>query len=107
MAYTTFEIKKYQYAMFSSGDGGTKVTLFDIGGVNIATAYFRPDSESLPGAYLDSRGIYRLYFRRSTLSDFIDLIRNESPVYLHFWNESGNNTHISTGREPVGDGETI
>lgn len=105
MTYTTFEIKKYQYSLFSSGEGPAKVALYDIGEVNIANAYFRPDTEVLPQAYKDRNGIYRLYFKRSSLNDFIDMLRSEAPVYLHFWDGAGNNTSISTGREPIGDAE--
>jgi hypothetical protein len=102
MAYTTFEIKKYRIALFSSG---AKVNLFDIGGVNVGNLYFRPEVEALPASYLDEQGIYRLYFHRSELRDVVDMLRNEAPAYLHVWDLGGNNTHLSTGREPVGEGE--
>jgi hypothetical protein len=102
MAYTTFEITKYRIALFSTA---AKVNLFDIGGVNIANLFFRPESESLPASYLDEQGMYRLYFRRSELRDVVDMLRNEAPTYLHVWHLGGNNTHLSTGREPVGEGE--
>ena len=40
------------------------------------------------------------------LSELIDLLRNEEPVYLHFWEGAEDNTHIATMQEPVGEEET-
>ena len=105
MAYTTIEIKSYRNALFSSGENSAKVSLYDSNAANFATAYVRPDSETLPAAYQDSDGKYRLYYKRSGLADLIDMLRNEKPVYLHFWSGTENNTHIATGREPVGEAE--
>ncbi len=102
MTYTTFEIKKYRTSLFTTG---AKMNLFDIGGVNFANLFFRPDSETLRDAYRDEEGIYRMSFHRSELKDVVDLLRNEAPGYLHVWDLGGNNTHLSTAREPVGEGE--
>ncbi len=105
MPYTTIEIKKYRCALFSSGENPAKVSFYDASEANFATAYIRPDSEKLREAYQDSGGKYRLYYKRSSLPDLIDMLRNEKPVYLHFWQGTGNNTHIATWREPVGEAE--
>ena len=105
MAYTTIEIKKYRCALFSSGENPAKVSFYDSNGANFATAYIRPDSETLPAAYQDSGGMYRLYYKLSRLPDLVDMLRNEKPVYLHFWTGTENNSHIATGQEPVGEAE--
>lgn len=105
MPYTTVEIKKYRCALFSSGDNPAKVSFYDSGGANFGTAYIRPEPEVLPAAFVDPAGKYRLYYKYSRLPDLLDLLRNEKPVYLHFWSGSGNNTHIATWEEPVGEAE--
>jgi hypothetical protein len=105
MPYTTVEIKKYRCALFSSGENSAKVSFYDSQDANFATAFIRPDSEALPAAYKDSDGMYRLYYKYSRLPDLLDILRNEKPVYLHFWSGSQNNTHIATGPEPVGEAE--
>jgi hypothetical protein len=45
--------------------------------------------------------------RRADLGAFIDLLRNEKPVYMEIWSppKDGFN-NIRTGSEPVGEGET-
>jgi hypothetical protein len=105
MPYTTVEIKKYRCALFSSGENPAKVSFYDSQNANFATAFIRPDSEVLPAAYKDSDGMYRLYYKYSRLPGLLDILRNEKPVYLHFWSGSENNTHIATGQEPVGEAE--
>lgn len=105
MAYTTVEIKSYRLALFSSSESGAKISLDGADGLNFATLFVRPDSETLPAACLDPDGKYRLYFKRSGLRDLVDMLRNEKPVYLHFWTGAGDNSHIATGREPVGEAE--
>jgi len=110
MSYTKIEIKGYNCALFSSAGNPAKVSLIDENKDYFATAYFRPENETLPQAHIDSLGKYRLYFYRSYLHDLIDLLRNEKPLYLLFWddgtgNTNANNTHISTSREPIGEAE--
>ena len=105
MPYTTKTIKKYRCALFSSGDNLAKVSLYDSQNKNFATVYFKADSKVLPKASQDASGKYRLYFKQSRLAALIDLLRNEKPIYLHFWQSSQNNTHIATGREPIGEEE--
>jgi hypothetical protein len=105
MPYTTIEIKWYRCALFSSGDNAAVVSFYDASGANFATAFVKPDSETLRAAYRDPSGMYRLYYKLSRLQDLIDLLRNEKPVYLHFWSGVENNTHIATSLEPVGERE--
>ncbi|MGE0229744.1 MAG: hypothetical protein AB7I38_10770 [Dehalococcoidia bacterium] len=102
MTYTTIEIKSYRLALFSHG---AKVSLYDAQGGQFGAAYIRPESEPLKENYQDADGIYRVYFHYSRLPALVDLLRNESPVYLHYWHEGGLNCHLASGLEPVGEGE--
>ena len=105
MGYTTIEIRSYRCALFAKDANSAKVSLYNDKGINFATAYIRPESEVLPKAYQDSSGRYRLYYKRSALGDLVDMLRNEKPVYVHFWDGHVENTHIATSREPVGEEE--
>jgi len=105
MPYTTTEIQSYRAALFPKYDNAGKISLYDTSNKNFATAFLRRETENLKKAYLDPNGIALLYFRRSVWSELMDLLRNEGPLYLHFWEGPGNNTHISTSQEPVAEGE--
>jgi hypothetical protein len=107
MAYTTIEIDKYRVAVFPQTGTPAKITFWNSSGNRFAVAYLRPEGEELPEAYEDvDQGHYRLYFCRSVLPELVDLLRHEGPMFVHFWEGAGNNTHIATGREPVGEDET-
>jgi hypothetical protein len=41
----------------------------------------------------------------SDMFNVVDMLRNESPVYLVYVPEGNNNTRLSTDKEPVGEGE--
>lgn len=105
MGYTSVEVKAYRCALFSQNDNPAKLSFYDAGGTNFATAFLRPDDENLPKAFQDPGGMYRLYYRRSVLPELIDLLRNEKPVYVHFWEGPGDNAHVATWFEPVGEEE--
>ncbi len=105
MPYTTTEIKKYRCALMSNAENSAKVQLYNANDSNFATVYIRPDSEPHTVAFQDETGMTRLYYKRSNLQDLIDLLRNEKPVFLQFWTGAGDNTHIGTGMEPVGERE--
>jgi hypothetical protein len=107
MAYTSVEIDKYRVAVFPQTGTPAKIGLWNSSGDKFAVAYLRPEGEELPKAYEDvDLGWYRLYFHRSALPELVDLLRHERPLFVHFWEGAGNNTHIATDREPVGEDET-
>lgn len=106
MPYTSIQIRTYNVESFSSNQNPASINLYDKTGKHFAIAIFRPDSEDLPEANHGTDGKYRLYYYRKYFSDVIDLLRNEKPVYMHFWSGAGSNTHIGTKREPVGEEET-
>ncbi len=66
--------------------------------------FFVSDAGTLPPARAVD-GKYVLYYRRSRLSDVVDLLRNEGPIYL-IWDGAANTT-LSTEYEPVGEGERL
>jgi len=49
---------------------------------------------------------YNFYYYHWQFDQLIDMLRNESPITVEFNDDSGyNNSRITTGTEPVGDGE--
>ena len=102
----SIEIKKYLYYLFSSREDSSPVIyLYDKDDTHIGYLYFTGNESPLEEAKVFSNGKYALYFRRSSFSDVIDMLRNESPVYLHYVAEGNNNTRLSTMPEPVGEQE--
>ena len=102
----SINIKKYLYYLFSSREDASPVLfLYDDNNSHVAYVYFRGGSQPLPEARQFANGRYALYYRRSTLPEIIDMLRNEKPIYLHWVPEGTNNTRISTTPELVGEGD--
>lgn len=123
------EIERYTYWIHSSWeDKDTNKNSYiaqmefyrdEAGESYFADVHFHGGSNPLP----DPEVLYnpqkclsvRLHFRISALSDIIDMLRNEKPVYLHLphWNDKvkdpndrAKSAHISTAAEYVGEGES-
>src|SRR5262245_42795557 len=112
MPWQSFSVETYevfQVALNTSGypDIYGFVRLY-WGNQQRATLWFHRDSAaSVPAnAAYPSGGttIYYARFRQSEFRDAVDLLRNESPVFFQF-NDSTNGAFLSTGSEPVGEGE--
>jgi len=73
-----------------------------------ATLWFYRDSvATIPdNASFTSGGSLNYYgrFSQAQLGDCVDLLRNEAPVYFH-WNDKTKGVFLSSGEEPVGEGE--
>ena len=105
MSYISTEIETYQIAIFPQTGTPAKINLYS-GNSVFAVLFLRPDDEELQKAHLDTQvGYLRVYYHRSALAELVDLMRNEKPVYLHYWEGDGDNTHVASGQEPVGEGE--
>jgi len=52
---------------------------------------------------INSKLVY-LRYPMSMYGHVLDILRNEKPVYFHFY-ETSNKGYIRTGKEPVGEGE--
>lgn len=50
------------------------------------------------------KNVYNVYFRSEKFSPMIDLLRNEGPLYFYY-NLNTGHSYITTGDEPVGEGE--
>jgi hypothetical protein len=70
--------------------------------------FYRDGSGSVSDNGSFERGGHTHYYGRfgqSQFSDFVDLLRNESPIYFH-WNDDTKGVFLSTGEEPVGEEES-
>jgi len=105
--YMSIDIVDYQYAQFSSSDEAS-VDLYGTRGQLFGILIFLPVDKpgDLPAAAQGIDGVIRLYYKRERLQGVIDQLRNETPLVLNYWiGAGGNNSHIGTMREPVGEGE--
>ncbi len=105
--YTTRPIANYSYSLFSAGDTAS-IDLYDSRAKQVGIAIFLPVSvDDLPPPTLStSDGLIRLYYRIERLHDMVDLLRNESPLAIRYWNGPQNNSHIGTYQiEPAGEAE--
>jgi hypothetical protein len=108
MAVTAIQIKSYQYYVFSSRDSSTPpsavILLYDPQ-TWVAALWFVKDPGNVPTAS-QAGGRYILAYSYADLPVIVDMLRNESPVYL-LVDPTGLviNWRISTSDEPIGEGE--
>lgn len=105
MPAESIEIISYQYYQFSTREDGAKAvcTCAGTGGKTIYI-YFYEGTETLNAANKTGKNYY-VYYRYSDMSNIIDMLRNEKPIFLLYVSEGTNNTRISTTSEAVGEGE--
>jgi hypothetical protein len=104
------EIKSYDIRYYAGGKRMnstwqvTHIVCYGINGDIIADAHFYPDYLEVPDNDWRSGNIANLVFRLQDFSNVVDVLRNEKPVYLQYFDgvEIGG---IFTGSEPIGEGE--
>lgn len=95
-------IQSYE-VMYSANTFVPRIWLMN-GGKVIGQLIFEPDGAPLP-ADNNKNGV-NLYYHVENYQNCIDLLRNESPVYLLFSGSgTGFENGILTAPEPVGEGE--
>lgn len=103
MAKETFKVKSYQYCNWSSRSvGKTNLVLMGEGG-EICSIRFLEDSEhALPACKKEKEGVFTLYYHHYQLGDILDMLRNESAVFVIYDDEMHlKNSRISNSLEPV------
>lgn len=101
MEKSQIEIVSYQYQIHSclSKEVYAIIRLHSTKG-RIAKLIFLRDTSLEAACKQDEQDCHTLYYMKSDLSDIIELLRNEKPVY--FVHDENNITRIATGQEPVG-----
>lgn len=97
------KIAKYTYHFLASRDEEeATIYLYDDAGTLVGRVAVVPDNLPMPPAERRGRR-HKLYYRRETFRDLVDMLRHEGPVYL-VWRD-GANAALGTGLEPVGEAE--
>lgn len=105
MTVKSIEITSYQYYQFSTRVDGAKAVCTCAGtGGRTVYIYFHDGPQALSSAS-HSGNNYFVHYRYGDMSNIIDMLRNEKPVFLHYVPEGTDNTRLSTASEPVGEGE--
>jgi hypothetical protein len=96
-------IDKY-LVMYSANRFAPRIGLIN-GGRYIGQLVFRPNGSTLPPDAM-ARNQLTLYYHLDDFQNAIDLLRNESPMYLLYSSSGGGfENGIKTTQEPVGEGE--
>ena len=103
------EIKNYSIRINAGPDGslnGCRAQIYLFGNDNTMDGMinFYEQGSEIPATKNELYIV--LSMPASRLHDVVDMLRNESPVYLR-WQESTKNAYLSTGQEPTGEGEGV
>lgn len=101
----SFVINYYQFYIFSSRDQGNSVVIGYGDGGKVVYIHFVGEQPSLPETRKIDDNRYIMYYSKVDLSNIVDMLRNEKPIYFIYMSTGTNNSRLSTGSEPVGEGE--
>ncbi len=97
------KIDKYE-VMYSANTFVPRIWLKG-GGKNLGQLIFKPNGSALPVDTM-SNGLVNLWYHLDDFQNAIDLLRNESPLYLLYSGSGGGfENGIKTTEEVVGEGE--
>jgi hypothetical protein len=112
MTTATVEIESYLVQVgyeSSGGAGGPKsrgiVACYGQGGYTFLIYLAAPGSVTAPPRYNSNRKIGSINVPVDEMNHYVDILRNEKPVYLYMNSENPQWNHIRTSKEPVGEGE--
>lgn len=112
MATVTVQVNKYlvQIGFESSGGaGGDKsrgvIVCYGQDGYIFLIYLAAPGSNMAPPRYNQNRKIGSINVPVDEMSHYVDILRNEKPVYLYMNSENPQWNHIRTSKEPVGEEE--
>ena len=102
-------IEKYTYMLFSSRNDDTDakaIIMITSGTEFLGYLYFMPDGSVLPETE-KKHNLFCFYYHYRDLPVVVDMMRNESPVYILYMESNKRNCRISTTMEEVGEGEGV
>lgn len=113
MESNKFQVKKYQVTL--GGDLPSIISGEDVKICGIIGCYgddsqlmlnFVADGDTIPDAiYDEKKNLGSIYLPSSEIDTYIDLLRNEKPIYAYVNSEKPEWCNISTSHEPVGENE--
>jgi hypothetical protein len=111
MATTTFEVTAYDVELARQADLQTACRAYAIischgtDGKTLILCFLHPDSPVPDNHYDPSRGIGSSYLPAVQYPWYLDILRNEKPVFARMHSEKPHWNKVFTGAEPVGEGE--
>ena len=106
------EIKRYDASYMAGGKNTSGYTYKAIIGLRrddnslIGAAYFHHDPDTMPDSDDQSApGYVYFHYPKEDYQKVLDLLRNESPVFVRYVGGDWKIATITTGMEPVGDGD--
>ena len=76
------------------------------GGDHRFIAYFLTDDSPVPGpVYIVANKVGAIFLPFPEMGPFVDLLRNEKPVYAYMNSDRPEWNQLYTGKEPVGEAE--
>lgn len=115
MATKTFEIKSYQTALGDRMTGSANGQSINFRGYiicygddsfHLVLYFLNPNSPVPPPSYLEQfkRGVLYLPFEQ--MQNYVDLLRNEKPLYAYLNSNRPEWNNIKTTNEPIGEEES-
>ena len=112
MAKMTFAVSDYQAVLARQntiGGGATKfyaqIVCRSAEGDRFVLFFLRPDGGDPPNSYLPAKKFATSYLPAEQFSWYLDILRNEKPVYAVLNSDNPITNGLSTGDEPVGEEE--
>lgn len=112
MATKTFEVESYRVYLarqMTIGAGAAKfyanIVCHSSEGDTFSIYFLRPDSDAIDNIYNPSAKWATSYLPAEQFGWYLDLLRNEKPVYAYLNSDRPIANRLYTGREPVGEEE--
>ena len=104
------EVKRYAVRIHGGPAGMGKgirasIHLFDKDKKLVGNLSFVESGETIKKD-AEKDGKIEMYLPASQLTNVVDILRNERPIYID-WQEKLKNAYLGTAQEPVGEGEQI
>lgn len=114
MTIKNFEITSYKVALghgLNATWGGVNIKargyVACFGGDHRFIAYFLTDDSLVPGPmYVVQNRVGAIFLPFKEMGPFVDLVRNEKPIYAYLNSDRPEWNSIKTSNEPVGEEET-
>jgi hypothetical protein len=111
MATATFQISTYEIKLARQMTiGGGAIQFYSYitchgGGYTLLIYFLKPDSPDMDNLYLVDRKLGRIVVPWNQFPVYVDLLRNEKPIYAYLDSDTPIWNRVYTGQEPVGEEE--
>jgi hypothetical protein len=113
VAIKTFTVETYQVAAgygMSATWGGVSIKARGYvacsGGDHRFIAYFLADDSPVPGpTYIPANKVGAIFLPAAEMAGFVDLVRNEKPIFAYLNSDKPEWNYLRSGPEPVGEEE--